>query len=740
MRKASITPETQSTNTLSHDSESDSDKISSISKVRLSTISGNIQNSSNPNPMTNFTTSKPSSRPSWPTASRVNQLNNKRRTSIAQVANQVTNVAKKVQIDRRFSSVGNETREFLMKSSAHGWAKLFEDYGSGDKDDQSTSFDLEKGDFQKDKKKSLKSTCKNCFNFITKNKNILIRSFWAIILLLSICGLIIMINARVITFKSNRASSPNFVTSVKPGPNSTLPFPSISVCTEGYLTEFLIRDLEILLRERIDFYYDRPEQVVIRALHYDTTVKIRNYVDNVFVHYFIDYIKRDLTLAYEKEVIKYQNETGSDLNYVPPDHSSDSKCIKTDVHFRPFINYQTDVNNMELFQTNISKIETAKNVTFCTEYYNNITSLPMQKIENLNLNFIFDQGGQPGQNSDSKIFKNSSPLIKDFFEMAFFFAVWDLDIDLISDDVDHENKHIYILKEHKKMLYNYGQYKTLLFEKLSDIWTKTSKYAQFYKPKNIIEQILKLRKMTSLGMGGWSNFKPLPGPVDGELNFVLDSESVKVSENFHFDRPVAYKYHDHLKPSRYSNFKNIFENQNLENDFTLENAQNNFEENLKFSDYLDDFSLEISESIQSAKLFDLTISDFSKAKGINMSKQINFDASCIRFDFDQENLRQNKRGIENGFKLVLKIPKSYEGDFEGRLKSRSFPRREVVLTPKGVLDYMDEEGELGTVLDEAFRQRESRNYNYNYYDLYDYYGYDGYNYTGWSWIDVRLGI
>lgn len=94
------------------------------------------------------------------------------------------------------------------------------------------------------------------------------------------------------------------------------------------------------------------------------------------------------------------------------------------------------------------------------------------------------------------------------------------------------------------------------------------------------------------------------------------------------------------------------------------------------------FGLKLPINLFSMSLFGVDLPDLDQIEGISVSHQINFDANCIRFDFDSQKLRQQKVGEKNGLKMVWKLPKVNQGNYEN-VGNFDFPRRNLKLTPMG---------------------------------------------------------
>lgn len=122
-------------------------------------------------------------------------------------------------LTRQPSMVQAKTTEFFDQTTAHGWNKIF---GS-----ETTKF---------------------------------ARIFWSLVLVVSLFGLVIMIYTRITAF-INDSDEISFATSISPGDNNSLDLPSISVCSEGFNTEFINDDLHLLILERLDYYFEHQEEI-----------------------------------------------------------------------------------------------------------------------------------------------------------------------------------------------------------------------------------------------------------------------------------------------------------------------------------------------------------------------------------------------------------------------------------------------------------------------------------------------
>ena len=169
------------------------------------------------------------------------------------LANKTKNEKK---VSRNPSIYQEKTVQFFETTSAHGWDKIF----------------------------GTKSTK-------------LARIFWSIVVLMSVAGLIAMITTRITDYlKVSQETS--FTTSIVQGENNTLEMPSISICSEGFITDFMLDDLNLILLDRLDFYYENPGLIFQTFLNYDSNYKFQNYQTSILYQHFRAYVQMNIKVYF----------------------------------------------------------------------------------------------------------------------------------------------------------------------------------------------------------------------------------------------------------------------------------------------------------------------------------------------------------------------------------------------------------------------------------------------------------
>lgn len=113
------------------------------------------------------------------------------------------------------------------------------------------------------------------------------RIFWSGILVTSLLGMVWMINQRVTEYYT-AMSATTFTTDIKtPDQNfAGLAFPSISICSEAFSTEFATKDLMLEIYKQMTYFYENPSKLLEKvitnqhdALYFDenSIIKILGY-------------------------------------------------------------------------------------------------------------------------------------------------------------------------------------------------------------------------------------------------------------------------------------------------------------------------------------------------------------------------------------------------------------------------------------------------------------------------------
>ena len=96
--------------------------------------------------------------------------------------------------------------------------------------------------------------------------------------------MVFMIRLRVNSFKDARQET-TFINTIRLGKNNSLEYPSFSICGEGFSNEFLLNDILVILKERVEYYYENPNEVLARMLNYDEEIDMMMSLkgENLFV-------------------------------------------------------------------------------------------------------------------------------------------------------------------------------------------------------------------------------------------------------------------------------------------------------------------------------------------------------------------------------------------------------------------------------------------------------------------------
>ena len=101
-----------------------------------------------------------------------------------------------------------------------------------------------------------------------QNSNLFSKLFWSLVLIAALIGMSFMMKLRIDSFREARKET-TFINTIKLGENNSLEYPSFSICSEGFNTEFLSNDMLVVLGEQVKFYNDNPDVVLGKILSYD---------------------------------------------------------------------------------------------------------------------------------------------------------------------------------------------------------------------------------------------------------------------------------------------------------------------------------------------------------------------------------------------------------------------------------------------------------------------------------------
>lgn len=134
------------------------------------------------------------------------------------------------------------------------------------------------------------TTAHGCNKIFNTKKSIWVKFFWSLVLLISISGLIWMVQVRIVSY-IQVANQSSFTSSIMQGKNNSLDFPSISVCSEGFMTELVLEDHYLMIKEGIQKFYQDPSKIFTWASNFRT------------IDYFEKY--RNSTLISENDLFQY---------------------------------------------------------------------------------------------------------------------------------------------------------------------------------------------------------------------------------------------------------------------------------------------------------------------------------------------------------------------------------------------------------------------------------------------------
>lgn len=92
------------------------------------------------------------------------------------------------------------------------------------------------------------------------------RVFWISVLLISCAGLLWTIQKRIKAYNQAIVDT-SYSSTIKTVDSNGLSFPSVSICSEGFNTEFATFDLMKTLEDRIGYYYDNPNYLLQRIMN-----------------------------------------------------------------------------------------------------------------------------------------------------------------------------------------------------------------------------------------------------------------------------------------------------------------------------------------------------------------------------------------------------------------------------------------------------------------------------------------
>ena len=457
------------------------------------------------------------------------------------------------------------------------------------------------------------------------------RFFWTIILILSFIGLVWTISERVTDYLE-ATSSTSFTSDIKSASGSDtngngLSFPSVSICSEGFSTEFASTDLMMALEEKLKYYYEFPNMLLQKVLNHESSSYLyqENYLVKFLEHIINDYIRRKIMV----------DQIDTNGTTIFDQISGDASCQDIPSIEIPLRHEANKLLSRPLFNSSES-ILLIENVTACYLLENttndNSTAYKIG-LDHPNFNFNLHK-------SDENIFQDH--FLNDFDTLAFHFSITDIITNPPSKNIDlylHQSEFI---------------------QHLDTIFNTASNYSQFYKPRSEYDkkEIAPILNMEYESRDSRFDFvAPVCDVcVSGEdMNFNITNSRTSVGFSFISDH--AY-----------------LDSQKLHMHYSHEIVGSNSDSQLAQYDVLTDFMLNPDTTIFSAKLFSVNLQNLQNSKFINISTHINFDSTCFRLDFDQEFLKQTSSGVDNGLHLELKIPKLYNGIFE-RPYPNMFPRR-----------------------------------------------------------------
>lgn len=202
------------------------------------------------------------------------------------------------------------------------------------------------------KQKSLhffeETTAHGCNKIFNNKKSIWVKIFWAVVLLISISGLIWMVQVRISSY-IKVAHSSSFTSSILQGKNNSLDFPSISVCSEGFLTELVLEDHYLMIRDGIKKFYQDPSEIFTWASDYET----QEYFDfiakydilnkNDLFQYFKTYLEYNIHQALLKFDGQDPDMTSCEGLFENVDSCSSQQNFTLAVDFLTFLDFDAEI-------------------------------------------------------------------------------------------------------------------------------------------------------------------------------------------------------------------------------------------------------------------------------------------------------------------------------------------------------------------------------------------------------------
>ena len=562
-----------------------------------------------------------------------------------------------------------------------------------------------------------------------QNSNLFSKLFWSLVLIAALIGMSFMMKLRIDSFREARKET-TFINTIKLGENNSLEYPSFSICSEGFNTEFLSNDMLVVLGEQVKFYNDNPDVVLGKILSYDQEEDMA-FLEKINSedssdhqpNFFTQALKPYINYAYTKAVSQPVTINGNDIPQAYSYLFENLECLNLTVTYDDIFEIDdnslggNEIANMkniwkdtlagtDTTGTIVNEIFPLENqiVEFCGRVDIKASSVdptipginptPPERIyyiepQNASINF---------KPTISKNIFQTDSMKKSFQKLSELFAIQDFENGdwVISEqnNADVENKNDNTNDRYEE----YKKYKnnTWFEVQIDKIIREESKYAQYYKPRNLLEVQEKMRTVELFVDSGQitttaptttdanivvttnapisTTTSPIPGLP--KINFKFNNDKFN-NQNIKFENfPESYEMPDH-----YSSLNNL-------------KLSNTFSQNSTHVERMEHFGLIPENILHSLKIFgvDVLTSSLSNNKNSSaanatsaakISKHVNFEGSCIRIDIDANSLRQVKTGPKNGIQVELTLPKVYDNNFE-YFQSIAFPRRMERLSPSGV--------------------------------------------------------
>ena len=493
----------------------------------------------------------------------------------------------------------------------------------------------------------------------SKNITTIGRFFWSLVLCLSFIGLIWTIVTRVTHYREAMLETSYSSTIKASGPDG-LSFPSISICSEGFSSEFATIDLMIAVEDRMKVYYQEPNYLLQRVLNKEGQT---NYFKN-------NKIVNLLTVILEISILDLHGN-GNNGNNGRKKTKFVDKCQVLDKREVNLLNLikssknRKDIKFLKSHTKNLAKIFTSQNssfsfhakVCYMRHSHNEESGLHTDQREiilslgngnqyrNISDSALLVQLIEPviafhlGQ-EDDQIFNKK--FAKDFDQMAFHLSIQD-----IIKNPPTDNIKIYLNNTH-------------FVNVLDDLIMKASNYSQFYKPRFTFDKIAEVIGINKIHRDH-NTIKVVPKCNHCDYHDDIVYEFINLTTR-HFE--IFRKEH---------NLRKI-----LKNWKDVQPLEGHKGDEVNYFKRMQDLNLNIDSNIYSLKIFGVNIKNTARSEHIKISKHINFDATCFRLDFEQKHMKQRAMGISNGLELKLKIPKLYNGIFDRPLP-KIFPRRSYKL-------------------------------------------------------------